>query len=242
MSETIVKKLRAGMTGMTVIAAISALLGAIGIFVTNGILTEMVNNRLYASSDTTALSIIQTVAWDLLRMGGFGMFVCSLISVIIELFGKASGKIYSFVMLFGSIFGLISAFMLSMSSMINSGLSNIISSYSSSDYSSGFGTYTVAGVFGIVSAVIVFVGLGIRSYQPAPLAYPPQGYPQQYPQGYPQQYPQQGVPQQAYPQQQYPQQGVPQQQYPQQEIPQQSVPVQPQQVDLNKPGDGQNGQ
>lgn len=222
MNETIVKKLRSGITGSTVLSAICALLGAIAIFVVNGILE---NERYMSSDEALAASIVLQVAWDILRMGGFGMFVCSLISVIFELFGKASGKLYSFVMLAGSIFGLISGFMLSITSALTTFL------YGLDDLDMmGMGNYTVACVFGIVSAVIIFVGLGMRSYKPAPLTYP---------QGYPQQYPQQGYPQ--YPQQAYPQQ-YPQQSVPQQEIPQQSVPVQTPAVDLNKPDDGQSGQ
>ena len=220
----IVKKLRSGMTGAVVLSAICALIGAIGMFVVNGIMNDPLS-----SSDTSVdvAAIAALVAWDLLRMGGFGMFVCALISVIFELFGKASGKMYSFVMLAGSIFGLISGFMLSLSSVfkiaMGSSLMNSSSYYgsSSSTSASGSGTFITACVFGIVAAVIVFVSLGIRSYQPAPLAFP-QGYPQQ---GYPQ----------------YPQQGYPQQ-YPQQGYPQQSVPVQPAAVDLTKTDNDPNNQ
>lgn len=211
MNETIVKKLRSGMTGMIVLAAICALLGAIAIFVTNGISES---DNYLSDGEEVALTVVQMVAWDVLRMGGFGMFACSFISVVVELFGKASGKMYSFVMLVGSVFGLISGFILSATSVAKAA--------EKYDFDSQ-GFFILPCVFAILSAVFVFVGLGIRSYRPAPLAYPPQGYPQQYPQGYPQQ----GVPQQAYPQQ-----------YPQQQYPQQSVPVQ-QPVDPNDPGSGQ---
>lgn len=202
MNETIVKRLRSGMTGMTVLSAIVALLGAIAIFVVTGIL----ENESYLSSDEAmAASIVLMVAWDLLRMGGFGMFVCALISVIFELFGKASSKMYSYIMLFGSVFGLISGFILSFESILKK-----TQDYDLDDIGQDF--FILPCIFGIVSAVIVFVGLGMRNYQPAPLAYPPQGYPQ------------------------YPQQGYPQ--YPQQGYPQQSVPAQPQSFDPNKPGNG----
>lgn len=217
MNETIVKRLRSGMTGMTVLSAVVALLGAIAIFVVTGILE---NQRHMSSDEAMAASIVLMVAWDILRMGCFGMFACALISVIFELFGKASGKMYSFIMLFGSVFGLISGFILSFESILKK-----TQDYDLDDIGQNF--FILPCIFGIVSAVIVFVGLGMRSYQPAPLAYLPQGYPQQYPQGYPQQYPQ------GYPQQ-YPQ-GYPQQ-YPQ-GYPQQSVPAQP--VDPNDPGNAQ---
>lgn len=236
MSDAIIKKLRAGITGSVVLSAILALISAIAIFVVSGIMSD----PYAASGDQTVPTIIVLVAWDLLRMGGFGMFICAFISVIFELFGKVpNGKLYSFVMLGGSVFGLISGFMLSIMSMLKASMGGVLTnigstldgSYGSSSTGAvGGGSMTLACVFGIISAVIVFVALGIRSSTPHPVVYP-----QQYPQ---QGYPQQGYPQQQYPQQGYPQQGVPQQQYPQQGYPQQSVPAQPPAVDLNKP-DGQ---
>ncbi|MDE6733115.1 MAG: hypothetical protein K2J77_09610 [Oscillospiraceae bacterium] len=174
MNETIVKKLRGGITGALVLSAIVALLGAIAIFVTMGM----------ASDEQYVLIEILVSAWDLLRMGGFGMFTCSLISVIFELFGKAPGKLYAFVMLGGSVFGLISGFMLSISSMLKTAMQTYSSFLGDSN---GSEIFIPASVFGIVSAVIVFVGLGMRGMKPHSAAYPPQ-YP-----GYPQ-YPQQSVP------------------------------------------------
>ena len=227
MNETIVKKLRSGMTGAAVLSAVCALLGAVAMFVANGMINDPLTSRDDMMMGVAAL--IALVAWDVVRMGGFGMFVCAVISVIVELFGKASGKLYSFVMLTGSVFGLIGSLMLSLSSVLK--MSSSLSEVSGTG-ASGSGMMITACVFEIVAAVLVFVSLGVRSHQPAPLVYPQYpGYPQQ---GYPQQYPQQGYPQQ-YPQQEYPQQ------YPQQEYPQQSVPVQSA-VDLTKTDNDPNNQ
>lgn len=212
MDETIVKKLRGGMTGSVVASAIFAILGAIGIFVLQGI----AKSGALTSDDTNWLTIAALAAWDFVRLGGFGMFACGLIFTIFELFGGAHGKAYAFVMLGGSVFGFIGVFMLSLKTLFNKAMSLALSiSLGASGSSSSLSFINVPCVFVIVSAVIVFVALGIRASNANRV------YVNNYPG-----YPQQGYPQQVYPQQVYPQ-GYPQQGYPQQEATMQSIGIDP---------------
>lgn len=206
MDETIVKSFRKKISVSVVVSAIAAMIGAIGIFVIQGIFS--ISERVYLDN-TMAITVIAVVCWDLVRLGAFGMFVCGLIFVIVELFGKARGKLYAFVLLGGSIFGFIGSLMLSMQSLIKSAMTlsmqvGVYSYGSSSSYTPSLSFIDIPCVFALISSVTAFIALGIKASSANKVYIDPQTY-------------YQGYPQQGYPPQSYPQQGYPQQSYPQQE-------------------------
>lgn len=241
MENNIVNKYRSRITSFVIGSAIVTMLGAIGMFVVQGLMSDPNVADVW---DGLLVMLLPLLCWEFIRIGAFELFVCGFIAVIIEIIGKTRGKLYSFVLFFSSVFGFIGTIMLSLQSLLNkiNGIANNMYNYNygMGGYSSYnnyfdpvFGMINLACVFALISAVGALVAMGVKAadtnrvYAPQPgypQGYPQQGYPQQ---GYPQQaYPQQAYPQQAYSQQAYPQQVNPQQPYPQQAYPQQEAPQQ----------------
>lgn len=175
MNENVMKKIRHASNGSVVAAAVCALVGAIGIMVTMSLLTD---GTVDSSEGGIACAVILLTCWDLVRLGGFGIFVGGLLSVAFEIFGGDRNKVYAFVLLGGSIFGFIGSIMLSIESILKSVMGSAFgfdlsygygygssSRYPSESYmmSSLTSTVTTACVFAIVSAVVAFIAVGIAA-------------------------------------------------------------------------------
>lgn len=165
MNEKVMRNIRRASNGSVIAAAVCALTGAIGAMITMGILTSGDIKSFEGGMVCTAILI---TCWDLVRLGGFGIFVGGLLSVAFEIFGGDRNKAYSFVLLGGSIFGFIGSIMLSVESMYKSVMGSALGF--SSHYASEAGlissltsSINTACVFAIVSAVVAFVAIGIAA-------------------------------------------------------------------------------
>lgn len=230
MDKKIIKKFRSRISITVGVAALLTIMSAVGIFVTQGLLaSNMTGQGNMDAQGISVIALIIVLCWDIVRLGAFSLAVCGLIAVIVELFGGVRGKLYAFVLFFGSVLGVVGTFLLSVQSIINKTIDSLTNLNYGYNYASGgyvnstsavSNHINMACVFAIISAVVAFVSLGIKSADANRVYAPPQA---QYPQGYPQQgYPQMGYaqyPQQ--PQQGYPQQGNQQQSYQQPSYPQQ---------------------
>ena len=226
MNEKATKRIRRSLTGSIILAAVLSLIGAVGYFVFRGIVSsgniQRENAMLY--------TIIGVTLWDLVRLGSFGMFAGSLILTVCELFGNVRGKYCSMAMVGGSVFGLTGAIRLSRNSIMNRtiGMLGSVGSYYSEN-NLIWSVIFVPCIFAMISAIGIFISIGIRAALENGTYAPPQGYPQ-YPQY--QQYPPNGqMPYVQPPQVPAAQQLMQQQQQVQQQIQQQQI--QQQQFDNN---------
>lgn len=198
MGETIVKKLRGKLTGLAAAAAVFAIIGAAGIFVIKGLVISEVIKPTGGMSNVGTIMLYSAIAllWDITRLGGFGMFVCGVLAVISELLGGARGKLYAFIMLAGSVCGLVAAIQFSIQNIFRSLMNAAIRMGASGSAVGSMSTAYIdlPCILAIISSVVVFVALAIKSMNASRVYIEPQ---------YSQQYPQQGYPQQGYPQ--YPQ-------------------------------------
>lgn len=161
MDKNVMRNLRLATRNSVVAAAVCALLSAIGALITANIL---IGGDFESSEGANVCSVFLIAFWDITRLGGFGMFVGGVLSVAFEIFGRDRNKVYSFVMLGGSIFGFIGSIILSIQSILKSTIMPMTTySYpSEADIAGSFiSTVNTACVFIIVSAVVVFVAVGI---------------------------------------------------------------------------------
>lgn len=176
MDSNVMRNIRRASNGSVVAAAVCALVGAIGLIIGLIIMMNVLKSGDLDSDKSALCSIFLSAFWDLVRLGGFGIFVGGLLSVGFEIFGGDRNKAYSFVLLGGSVFGFIGSIMLSVESILKSVMGSALGlsqSYgygygSSSHYSSEMGlvnsltsTITTACVFAIVSAVVAFIAVGV---------------------------------------------------------------------------------
>ncbi len=176
MDSNVMRNIRRASNGSVAAAAICALTGAIGVIITMNFL----KSGEFDPDEIKICSILFITFWDLVRLGGFGIFVGGLLSVAFEIFGGDRNKVYSFVLLSGSIFGFIGSIMLSVESILKSVMGSALGLSQSYGYGYGYGsnsryqlaenlmgsltsTVTTACVFAIVSAVVAFVAIGIAT-------------------------------------------------------------------------------
>lgn len=190
MNEKATKRIRKSLTNSMIFASVLSLIGSIGLFVFRGV----TNSANIQRDDMFVYVLIGAALWDLVRLGSFGMFAGSVILTVCELFGNVRGKYCSMVMVGGSIFGLIGAIKMSFSSVKerigimygSGGMSGSMSPYYSEN-TMIWSVVFVPCIFAMISAIVIFITIGMRSALENGTYAPPQGYPQyqQYPQ-YPQ--------------------------------------------------------
>lgn len=164
MDENVVLNIRSTVKKMLITAAIFAICAGIGTLITSGLITK---SEFKSTEGATACAIFFVAFLDIVRISGFGMFVASLVLGIVELWGKAPKKMYSYVILAGSIFGFIGALILSYSNLITSIMNATAGAYYNSNQAinNAMTSTIVAGcVFMFVSAVAVIGTIMARDY------------------------------------------------------------------------------
>lgn len=186
MDEKATKRIRKSLTNSMIFASVLSLIGSIGLFICRGAM----NSANFQRDNMFVYVIIGAALWDLVRLGSFGMFAGSVILTVCELFGNVRGKYCSMVMVGGSVFGLIGAVKMSFSSVKEQigimygtgGMSGSTSYYSENTMI--WSVVFVPCIFAMISAIVIFITIGMRSALENGTYAPPQGYPQyqQYPQ------------------------------------------------------------
>lgn len=150
----------------TVAAAALSGVGAVGLLIVQGILMSGVSDmetKLY-------VTVLAIALWDIVRLGGFGIFVRALLTASAALCGGCYGVRYALMMFVGSLFGAAAAFMLSVQAMY-SALTRLTFSTVNGMIIHG-GDYaippnmtflTVPCIFAMISAGFVFTAVGLRS-------------------------------------------------------------------------------
>lgn len=186
MNKKVLRKLRKKVTNLAVVAAVLALIGAIGLLIVKGMSQTHVRNTYLNMTPQIVKTYIEPSAmtrmvqyvfifWDVTRLCSFGMFVCGVFAAVIELFNRVRGKEYAFIMLAGSVCGLVSSIQLSIPNIIDLFYETINTS-----------VINLACILTIVSSLFVIGAAALRSAGEKRALIPSQHPHQNPPQGYPQ--------------------------------------------------------
>lgn len=191
MNEKNLNNLRAGIVALCSVAAVFALIGAIGILAVSGNATSISTSSLDGLEQIFNVLVFH----DFARIGAVSIFALSAVGLIVELLSQNRKLKVAVLSALTSVFGFVGLILISFKSLIDAVISaqqNYYSSRGESDPSAGIKAMIVVGtVFIMISAVgalasLVMVLIG---------RFMPNGFQKPYNYGYPnQQYPQQGIP------------------------------------------------
>lgn len=168
MDENVILNIRSIGKKMLITAAVFAIVAGIGTLIT----ANITMNSSDSNDGMIAASMFFIVFLDIVRVSGFGMFVTAFLIALVETFGKALKKTYSYVILGGAIFGFIGTFILSYTNIVTTVMNAQMSIYNSGYGSSAeqvlnnamTSTVVVGCVFMFVSAVAVIGSIIARDY------------------------------------------------------------------------------